>query len=190
MTNGEEEKKEVNEVPNQSPPAKSSINPIFIILGVVVVLCIGAVAVIFITGGGQFNFNIGDTGPQYTNQTVNGATFKIPVGYEKMKEDVNGMIEFKNDTNKFIRIQGVTEKYDIYTWGLAVSTVLGGVSGNKVDLNGTGSYRFETEDIIIGGPTDQTVYVYALNLEGKSFIIVLSKSIENPNEFLINMTST
>ena len=183
----------VNQVPNQSPPEKSSKKPILYIVGAIVAICcIGFLALFglgLMSGEGGFSFDLFNPGPKYTNETVSGFTFKIPVEYEKMKADVNGMVEFKNDTNKFIRIEGSDKKYDIYTWSLAVSYVLGGITGNKVDLNGTAAYRFETEDVIVGGPTEQTVYVYALNLEGKSFIIILSKGIENPNDFLTSMIS-
>lgn len=194
MTNGEDEiREDENRVPNQAPPAQSSkkTNPLLIIGGIAAVCCIAIV--IFFVVFGTINigdFTLGDTEPKYRNETVGSFTFKIPESYEKQKEDVGGMVEFKNDTNKFVRIEGASEKYNLYTWSLAVSSVIGGVSGNKVDLNGTPAYRFETEDIMLSGPTDQTVYVYALNLDGKSFVIVLSKGIENPNDFLINMTSS
>ena len=186
MTNMDGENQGINQ-----PPANSSKKPpILLIVGIIVVLCIGAIAVILIMGGGTFDFKIGGTEPKYTNETIGSFTFRIPEGYEKMKEDVAGMVEFKNDTNKFIRIESADKKYDLYTWSLAVSSVIGGVRGDKVDLNGTGAYRFETEDIMVGGTSDQTIYVYALNLGGKSYIIILSKGIEEPNEFLTNMTKT
>ena len=220
MTNGEEDKEEINQVPDQSvppveevnqvpdqsvppvgevnpvpdqsaPPAKSSNkNIIFIVLGILAVCCVGVIVVVALGGGSfELGFNLFDSGPKYRNETVSGYQFKIPDEYEKMKEDVGGMVEFKNDTNKFVRIDSVDQRYDLYTWSLAIQAVLGGPSGSKVDLNGTPAYRFEVEDIFTGGKTEQTVYAYALNLDGKSFFIVISKGVENPNEFLTTMIS-
>ena len=175
--------------PERQPmPKKSSSFPILAIVGIVVVLLIAAVVVLFATGTFD-NIIKFESAPTYQNHTVGKFTFQIPEGFEKDKSASGEFTIFKNDTNKFIRIADSDQRLNLYVWALAVQQTLG-IPGDKVDINGTPAYKFEAEDIVIGGDTAQTVLVYAINLDGESYLIVLSKGIESPDEFLGNITRT
>ena len=182
MTNGEDEIGG-NQVPNPEPvqtPKKSS-NTILIVIAVLAVCCIGGLVLFF---GGILTLDF-MAGPQYTNETVGGHVFKIPVGYEKRTG--NEFTEFRNDSNKFIKISSIGTRLEVYAFALVVSSELDGLSGYRMDINGTPAYRFDTVDT---GASGQSVYLYAMNIQGDNYLFMVSKGIQDPDDFLLNVTST
>ncbi|MDR2967794.1 MAG: hypothetical protein LBU74_07585 [Methanobacteriaceae archaeon] len=79
----------------------------------------------------------------------------------------------------------MNDQFDLYSFALVLATELG-VDGNRVYINGTPAYKYNTVDTDGSG---QSMYTYAINLQGDTFVISLSRNIQNPEEFLANITS-
>ncbi|MCL2114706.1 MAG: hypothetical protein FWH29_00615 [Methanobrevibacter sp.] len=156
---------------------KSSKKTILIVLAVLAVCCVGAAVVIF--GGGLL---LGDLAT-YNNETVGGHVFKIPTDFKRDSSTPGTYVQFKNDKNQFVRISYLNEQFDLYTFALALASELG-TDGNRIDINGTPAYKYNTVDKDGSG---QSMYTYAMNIQGTSFIISLSRDIQNPEEFLANI---
>jgi hypothetical protein len=192
MTNGEEEINGEEQVPTQPIPEaqptqpisekKSSTNTILIIVGIIAICCVGAAVVVF-TGALTFDDWFG---PIYSNETIGGHVFKIPIEFEKdFSTSAKSYVQFKNDKSQFIRILDMNDQFDLYSFALVLATELG-VDGNRVYINGTPAYKYNTVDTDGSG---QSMYTYAINLQGDTFVISLSRNIQNPEEFLANITS-
>ena len=211
MTNGEEEKKEGEEVSNQGIPEaqpipeaqqapevqpapeaqqapgttkKKSSNTILIVVAVIAVCCIGAAVVLF-TGAITFSDFMG---PTYNEETIGGHVFKIPTEFKKDSSKADKIYEqFINDDNQFIRIQSTGPETDLYDFALWLSLILNGAEGKKVSINGTSAYRFNAVDTDGSG---QSLYLYAVIFGGDSYVISVSKNIQNPDEFVANVTNS
>ena len=172
------------QIPYQEPaePKKKSSNPVIIVVAILAVCCIGSLILVF-SGIVSLDFTLG---PQYTNETVGNHVFKIPVGYEK-KTGGGEYTEFRNDSNKFIKISSIGTRLEVYAFALVVSSELDGLSGYRMDINGTPAYRFDTVDT---GASGQSVYLYAMNIQGDNYLFMVSKGIQDPDDFLLNVTST
>jgi len=181
MTEGEIENNSTQES-NQSVPVEQpkKSNTVLIIVAVVAVCCIvGAIALF--AGG----FLLFDSVPQYHNETVGQYTFKIPAGFEKNPSKIEKeYTEFKNDTDKFIRIMDMRDRVDLYDFALVMSLALNGTVGDITDINGTSAYKFNTVDSEGSG---QPMYLYAINIDGKNYVVIISKGVTDPDEVLASM---
>jgi hypothetical protein len=196
MTNGEKEIKEEEQISTQQVPEpqpapevqhaptskKSSINPIIIVIGVLAVCCIGVGVLIF---AGALSLDEW-SGPTYNNETIGGHVFQIPTEFKRdSSTSAKDYIQFKNDNSQFLRILYFTEEYELYSFALVLASELG-TDGNRLDISGTPAYKYNTVDT---DGTGQSMYTYAMNIQGKTFVISLSKNIQNPEEFLANVTN-